>query len=290
MCRITIPRLRKKSRHPSLNTPNTVPTDPTPRPSNTAPSHHHPNINTTTTMQTSTIPAGVFLNPACATRTSLGTTTHFVDHYAVFGLDIWATSEEVKAKYRALRGEYFRTDPVKYRALQAAYTVLVDRDARLQYDSLYRGRVGLPLPPSTSTYASTSIPTSSGDPPIAGPSKLDTPTSSRQDTLSPEHNYNHTHRDPPVNTVRGMVKDLERNPPNATEMESIPVEPVDHASMRTRDPNWALKHPNPVFTPVYGRVPYWSFVPVATVYTRGKGKGRRMPGYRGGFAGMARPV
>jgi curved DNA-binding protein CbpA len=72
----------------------------------------------------------------------------FVDHYAILGLDCWATSEEIKAAFRRLRAEFFRADVNKYRALQAAYDALVDVQARQSYDMEYRSRVGLPVPQS----------------------------------------------------------------------------------------------------------------------------------------------
>jgi hypothetical protein len=79
------------------------------------------------------IPSGVYLSPASTTLTrsrSPSLDTEFIDHYAVMGVDNWATSEEIKTAFRRLRGTYFNTDAVKYRALQAAFDVLADRDAR----------------------------------------------------------------------------------------------------------------------------------------------------------------
>jgi hypothetical protein len=95
------------------------------------------------------IPSGVYLSPASTTLTrsrSPSLDTEFIDHYAVMGVDNWATSEEIKTAFRRLRGTYFNTDAVKYRALQAAFDVLADRDARRTYDGMWRERRGLPGP------------------------------------------------------------------------------------------------------------------------------------------------
>jgi curved DNA-binding protein CbpA len=62
------------------------------------------------------------------------------------GLDCWATSEEIKEAHRRLRAVYFRTDSEKYHALQIAYGILVNAEARFRYDEVYRARKGLPPP------------------------------------------------------------------------------------------------------------------------------------------------
>lgn len=109
--------------------------------------------------------SGIYFSPICATldtspstllssssSASVSTPTSapplFADHYRTLGLDHWATSEEIKTAYRQLREEYFNTDAIKYRALQAAYAVLVDWEARRAYDVVYRERLGVPGPPS----------------------------------------------------------------------------------------------------------------------------------------------
>ncbi|KAF2462988.1 uncharacterized protein BDR25DRAFT_117631 [Lindgomyces ingoldianus] len=68
----------------------------------------------------------------------------FIDHYAVLSLDIRATPEEIKSAYRALRATYFQSSATKYRALQAAFDVLADADARRAYDGLWKQVMGLP--------------------------------------------------------------------------------------------------------------------------------------------------
>ncbi|PVH98358.1 hypothetical protein DM02DRAFT_531270 [Periconia macrospinosa] len=145
-----------------------------------------------------------------------------IDHYEILGLDMWATSEEVKNKYRQLRADYFENAPEKYRALQAAYLVLVDREARLKYDTLYRQRFGMPPPPSSKTPA-----------PVA-----------RKDSMS-------------------VVE-----------------------SQQNDDPNWALKHFNPVYNPTIGTRTYWSYIPIAIDES---GTFLSIPKYTGEMAKYARP-
>lgn len=94
------------------------------------------------------MPSGVYLSSASLAPSANGAKPgSFTDHYVTLGLDCDATSEEIKAAFRQLRGEFFRTDAEKYRQLQAAYAVLVDWEARREYDVIYRTRVGLPAPP-----------------------------------------------------------------------------------------------------------------------------------------------
>jgi curved DNA-binding protein CbpA len=104
------------------------------------------------------IPSGVYIHPMSITMSdhnslmlskpsSANSKFQFQDHYAILELDMFATSEEIKLAFRRLRGEYFRTDGVKYRALQAAYEVLVDIGARYRYDNMYRVDRGFPARP-----------------------------------------------------------------------------------------------------------------------------------------------
>jgi curved DNA-binding protein CbpA len=61
-----------------------------------------------------------------------------VDHYAILELDPHASEEDVRTAYRRLRVVYFQqSDAKKYRALQAAFDVLMDPEARQAYDSNY---------------------------------------------------------------------------------------------------------------------------------------------------------
>ncbi|KAF2116685.1 hypothetical protein BDV96DRAFT_645098 [Lophiotrema nucula] len=116
------------------------------------------NLNAMSVPKSAYIPSGVYLNPASlhtVSNSPIQPTRHkpssadedFVDHYAIIQLHIWATSEEIKASYRKLRTVYFKEDAKKYRALQAAFDILADRQARLVYDRVYRERIGLPGPP-----------------------------------------------------------------------------------------------------------------------------------------------
>lgn len=67
-------------------------------------------------------------------------TPDFIDHYASLELSSNASIDEVRSAFRRLRGLYFSTDAVKYRAAQAAFDVLANPAARQDYDQLYRAR------------------------------------------------------------------------------------------------------------------------------------------------------
>jgi hypothetical protein len=204
------------------------------------------------TNHTSTVPAGVFINPICAPifiQAATTATAEFVDHYEVMGLDRWATTEEIKTAHRNLRSEYFRTNAKKYAALQAAYAVLVNWEARRDYDVVYRLRLGLPPPPPTHCPEPT-LPSQAPNPP----------------------------------TQKFRVSDA---------VNEIDVRERQSAGKRKQDPNWALKHYQPICRPVLGMRPYMSFVPVLEAY-----EGREMhaqlkcgrPKYFGGIAEFARPA
>jgi hypothetical protein len=64
----------------------------------------------------------------------------FIDHYASLELAPAASIDDVRAAFRRLRGLYFSTDAVKYRAAQAAFDVLANPAARQDYDTMYRAR------------------------------------------------------------------------------------------------------------------------------------------------------
>jgi hypothetical protein len=70
-------------------------------------------------------------------------TPDFTDHYASLELESNASIDEIRAAFRRLRGQYFTTDAVKYRAAQAAFDILANPAARQDYDSMYRAR---PIP------------------------------------------------------------------------------------------------------------------------------------------------
>jgi hypothetical protein len=73
-------------------------------------------------------------------------TPDFIDHYASLELESNASIDSVRAAFRRLRGLYFSTDAVKYRAAQAAFDVLANPAARQDYDMLYRARPTAPIP------------------------------------------------------------------------------------------------------------------------------------------------
>lgn len=88
------------------------------------------------------LPLGVYVSPL-----SFSHAEDFIDHYAIMELDCWATSEEIKNAHRHLRVKYFKTDLKKYRALQAAFDILANSEARHTYDTIYRSMKGMPVPP-----------------------------------------------------------------------------------------------------------------------------------------------
>jgi curved DNA-binding protein CbpA len=71
---------------------------------------------------------------------STSETSEAVDHYAILELGPTASADDVKAAYRRLRVVYFSSDATKYRALQAAFDVLMDPEARQVYDKDYQAR------------------------------------------------------------------------------------------------------------------------------------------------------
>ncbi|KAJ4297849.1 hypothetical protein N0V90_005748 [Kalmusia sp. IMI 367209] len=229
------------------------------------------------------------------------------DHYAALGLDHWATTEEVKAQFRALRSEYFNTDVTKYRKLQMAYAVLVDWEARRKYDVEYRQRLGLPPPPSPPpTESSTSSPTK---PPLSDQSRSLSVSSAS--SVSPFSSVKAAVSRLDAQTEHGdkrrvQVARLEEEHQREAEEERRREEEEERRreeeeeeeerrrkgkeERRLADPDWALKHFSPVCKPMIGTVPYHSYVPTAVVYEHGgkKTKARR-PSYMRGIAKNARP-
>lgn len=191
---------------------------------------------------------GIYLNTACTLRGDLDSqkSTDLVDHYKILDLDHWATSEEIKHEYRRLREQYFKGSPDKYRALVTAYTVLVDREARLEYDTVYRQRIGLPAPPR----------------PVESSPFTEVKSQAAAMPTQPT-------------AVRDIVNGIE----SKLSEQSDP--------RRSDDPNWALKHPNPVYKPMYGTQAYWSYIPIALKHI---GEKKRMPKYIGEIAKLARPL
>ncbi|EOA90676.1 uncharacterized protein SETTUDRAFT_166621 [Exserohilum turcica Et28A] len=67
-----------------------------------------------------------------------------MDHYTILEIPREATTDEIKAAYRRLRVVYFSSDAKKYRALQAAFDVLMDPEAREIYDVTHPPRAAAP--------------------------------------------------------------------------------------------------------------------------------------------------
>jgi curved DNA-binding protein CbpA len=67
-------------------------------------------------------------------------TSESVDHYAILEISPSASADDVRAAYRRLRVVYFSSDATKYRALQAAFDVLMDPETRQAYDKDYQAR------------------------------------------------------------------------------------------------------------------------------------------------------
>ncbi|KAF2737591.1 hypothetical protein EJ04DRAFT_521098 [Polyplosphaeria fusca] len=187
----------------------------------------------------SSIPSGVYLNPASAhlrpESTSLISIEELPDHYEILGLDIWATSEEIKASYRQLRGQFFRSEPQKYRKLQAAFDVLANRDSRLAYDKVYRVAKSLPEPAPHQGKTIGQVERLVAKMNLASPSP------------------------PPPPRVEGSGPVEEMQIAVAKEAE----EKVDV------DPNAALKNFKLLYKPLIGTLPYHSLVPIATSYDGG---------------------
>ncbi|KAF1835769.1 hypothetical protein BDW02DRAFT_495109 [Decorospora gaudefroyi] len=67
-----------------------------------------------------------------------------IDHYTILEITPQASTEDIRAAYRRLRVVYFSSDAKKYRALQAAFDVLMDPEARQVYDANYQARAAAP--------------------------------------------------------------------------------------------------------------------------------------------------
>jgi hypothetical protein len=100
--------------------------------------------------------AGAYIHPMSMSMTNsmlskptltIDTKGQVPDHYAVLELDDpWARSGEIQDAFCRLRADAFKHDVAKYRALQAAYEVLINMDSRYAYDVIYRPARGLPAP------------------------------------------------------------------------------------------------------------------------------------------------
>jgi hypothetical protein len=84
-----------------------------------------------TPMVSPTSPADSLLSPT-------GESPEAIDHYAILDITPQASTDDVKAAYRRLRVLYFSSDAKKYQALQAAFTTLMDPEARQAYDANFQ--------------------------------------------------------------------------------------------------------------------------------------------------------
>ncbi|KAI4626042.1 hypothetical protein J4E80_003177 [Alternaria sp. BMP 0032] len=81
-------------------------------------------------------------NPSMASPTN--DPSDVVDHYAILELTPKATTDEIRAAYRRLRGVYFANDAKKYRALQTGFDCLMDPNTRQVYDASYQPAAAAP--------------------------------------------------------------------------------------------------------------------------------------------------
>jgi curved DNA-binding protein CbpA len=266
-----------------------------------------------------TPPKGIFICPPVLPSQTPST---FVDHYAVLNLDCYATSEEIKAAHRKLRAEYFCTDAQKYAALQAAYAVLVNWEARREYDVMYRKEFGVPAPPEAKVGGKVEAMVAKVEQATIAEVNLEKekrPTLAISipavPTSEEEEDVHVSPRDPPSPTPSSPFDEL------ANEREDSLVAQLQlcEEESRDQDPNWALKHSKPRseavldtrpypsllpivrklkhskprFQAVLGTRPYPSLVPIARAYNGRKTHkklGCARPRYVGGIAGNARPA
>ncbi|KAF1977910.1 hypothetical protein BU23DRAFT_657466 [Bimuria novae-zelandiae CBS 107.79] len=222
------------------------------------------------------------------------------DHYAIMQLDIWATTEEVKVQFRKLRTEYFTSDAAKYRQLQTAYAVLVDREARAEYDAVYRERMGLPPPTITGELVSTVSSSRKISIMQAAVSRIDAQASPSQEDrhraemarLEAERAREEEMRarEAEEQRVREEEQRVLEEEHRAREAEEQRAREEEEQRVRDADPNWHLKHFSQKYKPLNGSRLYHSFVPVAKHYERSSRKLKsQRPTYGGGFAVMAAP-
>ncbi|KAJ4355882.1 uncharacterized protein N0V89_003905 [Didymosphaeria variabile] len=231
------------------------------------------------------LPRTFCLSSASASLTPSTCLTTFTNHYEVLGLDHWATDEEVKAQFRTLRAKYFSTDVGKYRQLQTAYAVLVDWEARREYDAVYRVSMGLSPPASERASASESNSEKATDETVLASS------GSASSTASP----------PKSTIVRVAVSRIDahaRADTDSMQMAKLEEElrrveeeqRQGEEEERLADPNWGLKHFSPQYKSLIGTRRYSSYVPIAEKYEHGDIKPRsRRPTYVGGIATNAVP-
>jgi curved DNA-binding protein CbpA len=213
-------------------------------------------------------------------------------------LDPSATTEAVKAQFRKLRAEYFASDASKYRQLQTAYAVLVDGEARREYDELYRASRGLPAlaSESASEKSADTSSTSAGSVSSLRGSVLVKAAVSRIDAQSQDGKIEEQRRREEEEQRRHEEEEEQRRREEGEEQRRRAEEEErrraeeEEQHHREADPNWGLKHFSPLYEPLIGSEPYHSFVPVAAEYELRTTKTRsRRPTYVGEIAVKAAP-
>ncbi|KAL5383990.1 hypothetical protein PMIN02_009412 [Paraphaeosphaeria minitans] len=216
------------------------------------------------------LPGTFCLSSASAALTPSTTLTSFPNHYEAMQLTPSACTEDVKAQFRTLRGEYFACDAGKYRQLQTAYAVLVDSEARREYDELYGASMGLPRTAGETGESSGSASAS------LRKSALVKAAVSRIDAQAQEPDLGQRLRAEEELRLRREQEEAE--------------EEEEGRRQREADPNYGLKHFSQVHAPLIGSQPYHSYVPVAAEYEGGKRTRRsRRPMYVGELAAKAVP-
>ncbi|KAF2749210.1 hypothetical protein M011DRAFT_475941 [Sporormia fimetaria CBS 119925] len=218
-----------------------------------APASTHTRASTTTTTASRT--ATENSNSASTTSSTFG----LPNHYAILQLTPRATTAEIKDAYRRLRAEYFRSDPLKYRALQAAFDVLVDVEARGKYDGLM-GNMGRGVQESDhkDNGTETSKPHARSHhitPTISDPPTTKTTSSSSFDTNPSSNSLGFAH-----STFASASGSNQSHSSSSTSSSN---------KHKPHDPNRALKSHNFLATQKYaliGTAPYPSFIPIAEVY------------------------
>lgn len=216
------------------------------------------------------LPKNYCMSAASVSLTPGASLANFPNHYAILQLDQWATTEEVKVQYRKLRAEYFTTNAEKYRQLQSAYAVLVDWEARREYDVVYRVWMGIP-------------PFENGNLEMAAVVKA---AVSRIDAqIEPFQEEKNRVEMCKFEEQRRLEEEQKRL---AEEEQRLREE--EEQRCREADTNWGLKHFAAQYSPLLGSEPYHSYVPVAKGYTHGDSKPKsRRPTYVGRIAGNATP-
>ncbi|KAF2258593.1 hypothetical protein CC78DRAFT_621689 [Lojkania enalia] len=191
------------------------------------------------TLPSSVLPSGIYLSSASVCPPPAFTPSpEFPDHYAIMGLDMWATPDEIREAHRRLRRSYFQSDPRKYKALQFAYGVLVNSDSRREYDKTY--------------HQTKEVSPSAGMPPkkVSVAQKLDVRNMVERIELQK--------RDPTP-----CAKEVVERQPNHKIEDTTQQLAIQPEVEKPRDP---VKHPRRVYEPTIGSRPYYSYIPLPKSY------------------------